>query len=140
MNDLAPALKATETNTLESWIHEFLLGPGKNKDLSDGLKKQKRFWIGPKEINLDLIPRISGPEDGLEYKMEKIGWDTKTKKMDQELKEGWKPAPLIAEYRSGVLSLRDGNHRRMALELAGFKKYWVIIWFNSEEDRNKYLS
>jgi hypothetical protein len=125
-------------NDVESWVHTFLLGEGRNKALSDGLKKQKRFWVGPKEIELSLLPRITGPEAHMEYVVDAKGFDEKTKRMLADLKSGWKPAPLIAEYRDRVLSLRDGNHRREALELAGFKTYSTVIWFNSEEDFKKY--
>jgi hypothetical protein len=42
--------------------------------------------------------------------------------------------PLIAEYRAGTLSLRDGNHRHEAMRRKGWPACWVIVWYNSQAD------
>jgi hypothetical protein len=64
---LASALEYSEKGNIEEWVHGFLLGIGKNKELSDGLKKQKRFWIGPIRIELNKLVRCCGPEEGMKY-------------------------------------------------------------------------
>lgn len=138
INYLTQALEFSKQGRIEEWVQFFLSEEKKNIGLFEGLKKQKRFWIGPLEIELSLLPRITGPEAHMEYVVEKEGFDAKIQKMLLDIKNAWMPAPLIAEYRNANLSLRDGNHRRQALELAGLKKYWTIIWFNSEEDFKKY--
>ena len=48
---------------LEEWIHAYLLTDGHNKPFSDGLKLDKRFYIGPLEMPLALFTRCCGPED-----------------------------------------------------------------------------
>lgn len=42
--------------------------------------------------------------------------------------------PLIVEYRGGLLSVRDGNHRLAAMERRGWARAWVLIWYNHEVD------
>jgi hypothetical protein len=42
--------------------------------------------------------------------------------------------PFIVEYRDGVLSLRDGNHRHEALRRRGATDFWAIVWCNSAAD------
>jgi len=41
---------------------------------------------------------------------------------------------LIIEYRAGLLSVRDGNHRLEAMRKKGWRTCWVLVWFNSRED------
>jgi hypothetical protein len=55
--------------------------------------------------------------------------------MVESIRTGWQPAPLIASYEDGVLSVRDGNHRHEALRRAGYRQFWTIVWFNNPEDR-----
>jgi hypothetical protein len=45
---------------------------------------------------------------------------------------------LIAEYRAGELSIRDGNTRYGAMRLLGWTDCWVIVWYNSESDYHQH--
>jgi adenylate cyclase len=45
---------------------------------------------------------------------------------------------MIAEYRRGELSLRDGNTRYGAMRLLGWPTCWVIVWYNSESDYQRH--
>jgi hypothetical protein len=45
---------------------------------------------------------------------------------------------MIAEYRRGELSLRDGNTRYGAMKLLGWPTCWVIIWYNCEDDHHQH--
>jgi hypothetical protein len=133
-NQLEKAFLAAQNGSIESWVHDFLLSEGKNTLLSAGLKKEKRYWLGPLQVSLSRLDRVVGPEEGKEYHSVVENWEAKTDGMQESITSGWSPAPLIAEYRSGVLSLRDGNHRMKALEKAGVESYWTLICFNSKED------
>ncbi|MBI5133810.1 MAG: hypothetical protein HZA81_00240 [Candidatus Taylorbacteria bacterium] len=132
---LEDAIEAGRQGKIEEWVQAFLQLEEKNQGLSEGLKKANRWWSGPLEIAFSRLPRITGPEVGMEYRIDPLGWERKTLNMVRDIKGGWTPAPLIAEYRSGELSLRDGNHRREALEKAGRDRYWTVVWFNSEADK-----
>jgi len=55
-------MEISKTCGIEEWIHKFLTTTGKNIDLSQGLKKAKRYWIRPVEINFDNLERCCGPE------------------------------------------------------------------------------
>jgi len=134
MNLIEQALDFSKKGNIEEWVYLFLLGEGKNTPLSEGLRKQKRYWIGPIEIELSLLPTIVGYESHKEYKESLESWNRRISSMIKDIETGWIPAPLIAEYRKEGLSLRDGNHRQGALVEVGFKKYHTIIWFNSKED------
>ncbi|MFZ5824528.1 MAG: hypothetical protein ACOY94_09390, partial [Bacillota bacterium] len=79
-----------------------------NVPMSDGLRLQPRFWVGPVVIPLDRLAR------------------------------GWAPPPLIAQFLPDfTLSLRDGNHRHEALRRAGRQGYWCVLWCDSAELRRE---
>lgn len=128
------AIEYAEKGLIEEWIHSFLLSEGNNKGLSQGLKKEKRYWIGPEEISLERLKRCCGPEEDMEFKVPEANWNKKVGRMSLSLNEGWEPPPLIVEFRENELSIRDGNHRYEALKVEKYFHYWTIIWCNKKED------
>jgi hypothetical protein len=120
---------------LEEWVHRYLLaGRWANPGLSAGLKLHKRWWNGPVEVNLTDLSRVVGPETGMEYQVENDYWIARTRKMAASMSQPLAIPPLIIEYRSGTLSIRDGNTRYGAMSLLGWSKCWVVIWYNTESD------
>ncbi len=133
--DVPTALAFAKQNRLEAWIHAYLLaGEWANPGLSDGLKLQRRWWIGPIELALSALVRALGPEAEMEYQVLPQNWDERTGRLAASLRDPLAVPPLIAEYRSGLLSVRDGNHRHGAMARKGWSTTWVIIWYNSEAD------
>ena len=130
------AISFSEDGRIEGWVHAFLNGPGRNPELSAGLKLIERFWRGPIEIDLSNLVKCCGP--GLEFDEPEEAWERRTDEISRKLDEGVNLPPLIAQYRDGELSLRDGNHRCGGLEKAGVERYWVIIWYDSELDYNEH--
>lgn len=117
---------------IESWVHKFLLGPGNNKELSDGLKLERRWWRGPLEFPLDDLERTCGP--GLKFHEDRDHWNSRIDAIVHAIAGGTKMPPLIGEYKNGIVRLTDGNHRCAALMKACVEKYWAVIWYNSAED------
>ena len=124
---------------LEEWVHRYLLaGTWANLGLSTGLRLQKRWWNGPVEVNLIDLSRAVGPEPGMEYQVENDYWIARTSKMAESMSSPLAIPPLIVEYRSGKLSIRDGNTRHGAMSLLGWEKCWVVIWYNTESDYDEH--
>ena len=119
---------------IEDWVHAFLTTEGKNIPLSDGMKKQKRYWNGPVMVPLSRLVRVCGPEEHMKFKTPHDSWTRKTDNMAQYMTDGWKSAPLIVHYEHGSLILSDGNHRYEAFMKRGIQEYWTIIWCDSEDD------
>ena len=138
-DELTPALEAARSGQIEGWVHQYLLGVGKNAPFSEGLKLQPRFWLGPLEMPLDALEICCGPDPALEFVVDAAGFERHVSGMVASLAEGWKPAPLIASYDAGKLSIRDGNHRYEALRRSGMDRYWVVVWFNSPEEQQAYM-
>ena len=135
--DALSAQKWAERGVIENWVHKFLLsgkGGKSNPKFSEGLRREKRWWNGPVELNLtDLSPAV-GTDPGMEYVVSEEDWRIQTSKLAQSFTSVSSIPPLIAEYRAGELSVRDGNTRYGAMKLLGWTKCWVIIWYNSESD------
>lgn len=119
---------------MEAFIHEFLCSSGNNSALSEGLKRQKRYWIGPVEMELDRLDRCGGPEESMEYQEQQEHFETHISRMIEAIRNGWEVPPLIIECRGDRLSIRDGNHRLVALQRAGIERTRIIVWFNSLDE------
>lgn len=135
--DSLSAQKWAKEGKIEEWVHKYLLsgkGGRSNPEFSEGLKREKRWWNGPLEVNLsDLCPAV-GPEPGMEYEVDKDYWHARTSQLAKSFTDPLALPPLIIEYRAGALSVRDGNTRHGAMSFLGWTTCWVVIWYNSESD------
>ncbi len=125
---------------IEKWVDSFLRQEGKNVDLAEGLKKQKRYWIGPIEISLQRLERCCGPEDSMEFKEPIESWTKRVASLLEHIKRDGHIFPLIVSYKSGVFSICDGNHRYAAYKKLGLDKCLVVIWCDSEKEIEEVLN
>jgi len=133
--DVPTARAYARAGRLEEWIHAYLAaGTWANVGLSQGLARQRRWWNGPLELPLDCLTPCVGPSPDMEYVVEPVAWDARTRAMAEGFGDPLAIPPLIAEYRAGVLSVRDGNTRHAAFRVKGWGTCWAIIWYNAEED------
>ena len=139
--DSLSAQKWAKEGKVEEWVHKYLLsgrGGKSNPEFSEGLKREKRWWNGPVELDLnDLSPAV-GTDPGMEYVVDKDSWYAWTSRLAKSFSNPASLPPLIAEYRAGELSVRDGNTRYGAMKLLGWTTCWVIIWYNSESDYHQH--
>jgi hypothetical protein len=135
--DSLSAEKWAQKGKVEEWVHKYLLsgrGGKSNPQFSEGLKREKRWWNGPVELSLSDLSPVVGTEPGMEFVVDKDYWYALTSKLAKSFSNSGSLPPLIAEYRAGELSVRDGNTRYGAMKLLGWTTCWVIIWYNSESD------
>jgi hypothetical protein len=131
---LSGALEFKKHGKIEEWIHEFLLGVGHNKEFSDGLKLQDRFYLGPVKLPLKVLKRICGPEEHMKYQIPEEGFEYNVNSMIKAIKDGWDLPPLIVYYGDKEFELNDDNHRFEALVRSGISHYHVIFWTSSAKD------
>jgi hypothetical protein len=137
--DAGSAQRYAREGGIEEWVHRYCnAGPWANPGLSQGLKLQRRWWDGPVEMKLTDLHRAVGPEPGMEYSVDADNWAAWTSAMAASMESLSSIPPLIAEYRDGVLSLRDGNTRHGAMSRLGWETCWVIVWYNAEEDYRRH--
>ncbi|PCL93019.1 chromosome partitioning protein ParB [Paenibacillus lautus] len=125
---LSAANEYALANDIETWVHLFLNGEGDNIVMSEDLKKKKRYWLGPIEIDMKYLERIVGPEEHLEYEEDIKWWNYNIDQICSRFESGWDMPPLIAKIENGNFRLHDGNHRLGALQKLNKEKYYLIIW------------
>ena len=137
------ALEYASKGLIEDWVHLFLNSVGDNIPFSEGLKLQKRYWLGPVFMELDYLKRCCGPEPEMKFVVPAEGWEDHITYFQRLIRDEWDMPPLIGENESDYLIVNDGNHRLEAMKREGIEKCWVIIWeSNSAENLqlwSKYL-
>ena len=126
---LQSAITESKKGNLENWIHFFLTtGYNSNTQLSDGIKKEKRCFIGPVKTKLSNFKRVCGPEEEMLYKVDSDYFNHKVNTMMKLIIEGWDLPPLIIELKEDGFFLNDGNHRFEALNRLNIDEHYVILW------------
>lgn len=128
-----------EQGNLDEWVDAFLRGEGKNIELADGLRKEKRYWTKLMVLPTSVLKRVCGPEPEMEYVESQAGWDKRVDALVSSIRTGHEFAPLIVEFKDGALSIRDGSHRYAAYVKEGMQTCPVVIWFNQENDRDEFM-
>ena len=119
----------------EEWVQRYLLaGTWENPELAYGLQLAQRWWNGPIELPLSALNPAVGPEPEREWVTDPAEWYPRIAALAENFTEPLALPPLIIEYRSGELSIRDGNTRYGAMQLLGWETCWVFIWYNSQAD------
>lgn len=139
--DTASAQKWAREGKIEAWVHYYLLsgkGGPTNPAFSEGLKREKRWWNGPIELCMTVLSPAVGIEPEMEYVVARDKWHALTSHLAESFSSLLSLPPLIAEYRAGELSVRDGNTRYGAMKLLGWPMCWVIIWYNAESDYHQH--
>lgn len=139
--DTPSAQRYAREGRIEEWVHRYLTTGGwANPEMSQGLKRDRRWWYGPVELELAALSPAVGTGAGMEYQVSEDYWQWVTGRVAGLLTDPLSLPPLIVEYRHGELSVRDGNTRYGAVSLVGWSTCWVIIWYNSESDYRQHLS
>jgi len=133
------AREFSKSGKIEEWIHLFLQDEGNNIPFSDGLKLEKRFYIGPIKMPLNLFSRCCGPEENMKYKLSFEGFQDRVSRILQRLESGWDMPPLIISFVNNGFELNDGNHRFEALSHFGVSEFDIIIWITKQEDYERFL-
>jgi|HubBroStandDraft_5_1064220.scaffolds.fasta_scaffold115877_2 hypothetical protein len=133
MAGMEEIIQHARNGQLEDWVDAFLRAEGNNVPLADGLKKQKRYWIGPLQFPLQRLRRCCGPEEEMEYRVFLEDWNQKVGSLVEYIKSGGELPPFIVQYRQGIFSIRDGTHRFGACERLGRETCWTLIWCDSKE-------
>lgn len=139
ISTLQKALDYQKNNNIEEWIHLFLHDEGDNLPFSEGLKLEKRYFIGPVLLPLSLFQRCCGPEKDLKYVIDEKHFEYNVKKIMERFQSGWDMPPLIINYHHKIFELNDGNHRFEALKRLNVESYDVIIWTTDKRDYDDFL-
>lgn len=107
-----------------------------NPDLLVAIKKEGHL-VGPKDMSLSKLSRITGPEKNMLWPEAKKAFDQRVNRFIKLIKDGWTSPPLIISHRpSGPYNIVDGNHRFEALKKLGYKNYSCFLWLKPKQNSN----
>jgi uncharacterized ParB-like nuclease family protein len=143
------AARCAEAGVLEEWIHAYLrTGHWANLALSDGLKLEERFWVGPAEVRLDDVDQPCGPGSDKRFREPEEKWERKIAELLGSISDVLDLPPLIVSSGNGTFRnpdgtvrflVADGCHRLEALRRMGRERVHVLAWFETEAQRTEYL-
>jgi hypothetical protein len=134
---LETAIAWSQRGRIDEWVNALLLGPGNNEALAVGLRLAERHWLGPVELPIASLERCCGPEPQMEFLEDEDHWNQRVASLLEMLESGIEFPPLVAEYRDGLLSVRDGNHRLGAMVAGSRDSAWTLVWHNSRADLDR---
>jgi hypothetical protein len=134
------ARAAAERDELGEWVAEFLASPGSdNGPLAAELTDRPRWWLGPVQVPIDQLNRLAGPPgEPVLATVDEDDWRDDVDDMEQKVRDGWDPPPVIASYREGRLVLEDGNHRVEGVRRSGAPEAWTVIGFDDPGERERF--
>jgi len=140
--EVSSAKEYAECGLLEEWVQTYLLFERKNKEFSDGLYLEDRYFIGPAAMPLVLFHRSSGPEEQVKWRVDAAVFWHKVQIWTERIAGGETTPPLIIGYADGAFEINCGNPLFEALTRIGRESYPVIIWMTRktayEAFREKY--
>ena len=137
---LEAARAAAERDELGEWVADFLASPGSDNDtLAELLRDRPKWWLGPVRVALDRLNRLAGPPgDPVLCPVDEDDWRDDVDDLEEKVRGGWEPPPVIATYRDGRLYLEDGNHRVEGVRRSGADRVWAVIGFDDPGERDRY--
>jgi hypothetical protein len=136
----AAARAAAARDELGTWVAEFLASPGSdNAPLAEELTSRPRWWLGPVQVPLQRLNRLAGPPgEPVMCPVDDDYWRDDVEDLEEKVRDGWEPPPVIASYRDGQLVLEDGNHRVEGVRRSGENQTWVVIGFDDPDERQRF--
>src|SRR5207247_10589600 len=99
MHDVHSARQAAEQGRLEEWVHAYLSsGAWADPAFVAGLRRQRRWWLGPLCLTLVAVTRVCGPEPVLGYAQAPVRWEAQVAAMECELSNPRTCAWLSTEH------------------------------------------
>src|SRR4051812_42247872 len=134
------ARAAADRDQLAEWVADFLASPGSdNEVLGKQLTERPRWWLGPVQVPLKRLHRLAGPPgEPVLCPIDDDEWRDDVDDLEEKVRDGWEPPPVIASYRDGQLVLEDGNHRLEGMRRTGEDEAWTVIGFDDPDERDRF--
>jgi len=137
---LSCAMKYGKEGKIDAWLQKFLHSTGANLALASGLLHEKRYYLGPVKMSMQLFDIPPGAPDYLTSDNDIAWFFQVADRMVQSTKDGWDMPPLIVNYANGVYEITDGRHRYESFRKLKADEVPAVIWTSSEKDYMHLLS
>src|SRR2546428_12974622 len=99
MHDVHSARQAAEQGRLEEWVHAYLSsGAWADPAFVAGLRRQRRWWLGPLCLPLVAGTRVCGPEPAPENPQAPGRWEAKGAAVGAAIPDPLAWPPVLPEY------------------------------------------
>jgi hypothetical protein len=137
---LDAARAAARRDALGEWVADFLASPGSdNGALAAALARRTLWWLGPVEVPIDKLNRLAGPPgEPVVCPVDEDEWRDDVDELEEKVRKGWEPPPVVVTYVDGRLMLEDGNHRVEGVRRSGARATWAVIGFDDPDERDRF--
>lgn len=108
---LTQAKEYAKAGKIDEWMQLFLRADGKNLALADGLLEEERYYIGLREIPIQLLADVKEGAPEYLYRENDIQYFFEVADRMKDALPHWDAPPLIVEYVYGRFQVDDGRHR-----------------------------
>lgn len=130
----------TQADDIHEWILSFLKSDGNNPVLAETLGRKAQYHYGPVDYPLDKLVNNFGADTSFKFHELQADLDLRVSAMLENMKTGWKPAPLIVtNLWEDYFEIADGAHRHKALQVAGIKKYPTVFYFKDQASLDNFI-
>lgn len=137
--DIESAREYNNNELLEEWLHTYLLFERKNKAFSDGLYKEKRYYLGPIAMPLKLLKRSSGPEADMKWQVDAEVFEARVSDWQDKIRTNKFLPPVIVSYTDGGFEINCNSPLFEALIREKVTYFPVIVWSTKECDYKEFL-
>jgi len=138
--DIHSAKEYNDNDLLEEWIHTYLLFERKNKEFSDGLYKEDRFYLGPLAMPMSMFERSCGPEEGMKWQVDGEIFEMRVSAWQEKIRENQFLPPVIVGYAEGNFEINCNSPLFEALLRENVTYYPVIVWITKEKDYKDFIN
>lgn len=108
---LTQAKEYVKAGKIDEWMQLFLRADGKNLALADGLLEEECYYIGLREIPIQLLADVKEGAPEYLYRENDIQYFFEVVDRMKDALPHWDAPPLIVEYVYGRFQVDDGRHR-----------------------------
>ena len=137
--DIDSAREYNDNQLLEEWIHTYLIFERKNKEFSDGLYKEPRYYVGPMAMPLSMFARSSGPEENMKWRVNAGVFESRVDNWREKIRENKILPPIIVGFADGEFEINCNSPLFEALIRENVTYFPVIMWCTSKQDYTAFM-
>lgn len=133
------AIEYANAGMLEEWIQTYLQFVRGNKEFSDGLKMEYRYYIGPVLFPISFFRRSSGPEPDMKWQVHPVVFEDRVIDWMKLINNNSDVPPLIINYSDSEFEINCNNPLFEAMVRLQKNEHYIIFWITEKTDYDQFL-